>query len=106
MFSRFRSLGRSAGRLLRTLILALLAAVAGCDRKPQWRGVGTHVGGARAGPTPDPPHGGHSRPRPPIPLPGATAMAMPAEPRGGRCLIALLLAALIALTALAILVAH
>jgi hypothetical protein len=31
-------------------------------------------------------------------------MAMPAEPRGGRCLIALLLPALIALTALAILV--
>jgi hypothetical protein len=31
---------------------------------------------------------------------------MPAEPRGGRCLIALLLAALIALTALAILVAQ
>ena len=33
-------------------------------------------------------------------------MAMPAEPRGGRCLIVLLLAALIALTALAILVAQ
>jgi Protein of unknown function (DUF4230) len=33
-------------------------------------------------------------------------MAMSAEPRGGRCLIALLLPALIALTALAILVAH
>jgi hypothetical protein len=33
-------------------------------------------------------------------------MALPAEPRGGRCLIALLLAALIALTALAILVVH
>jgi hypothetical protein len=33
-------------------------------------------------------------------------MALPAEPRGGRCLIALLLAALIALTALAILVAQ
>jgi hypothetical protein len=33
-------------------------------------------------------------------------MALPAEPRGGRCLIALLLAALIALTVLAILVVH
>ena len=33
-------------------------------------------------------------------------MAMPPEPRGGRCLIALLLLALIALTALAILVAQ
>src|SRR6516165_10287787 len=42
----------------------------------------------------------------PMPLPGATAMAMPAEPRGGRCLIALLLAVLIALTALAIYVAQ
>jgi hypothetical protein len=33
-------------------------------------------------------------------------MAMPHEPRGGRCLIALLLSVLIALSALAILVAH
>ena len=33
-------------------------------------------------------------------------MAMPAEPRGGRCLIALLFSALIALTAFAILVAQ
>ena len=33
-------------------------------------------------------------------------MAIPAEPRSGRCLIALLLAALIAWTALAILVAQ
>jgi hypothetical protein len=33
-------------------------------------------------------------------------MALPAEPRGGRCLIALLLATLIALTVLAILVVH
>ena len=50
MFARFRSLGRSAGWLLRTLILALLAAVAGCDRKPQWRGVGTDAGEARPAP--------------------------------------------------------
>ena len=53
MFARFRSLGRSAGWLLGTLILALLAAIAGCDRKPQWRGVGPHVGDARPAPTPD-----------------------------------------------------
>ena len=53
MFARFRSLGRSAGWLLRTLILALLAAVAGCDRKPRWRGVGADAGEARPAPNPD-----------------------------------------------------
>ena len=53
MFARFRCLSRSAGWLLRTLILALLAAVAGCDRKPQWRGVGTDAGAARPAPNPD-----------------------------------------------------
>ena len=53
MFARFRSLSRSAGRLLRTLILALLAAVAGCDQKPRWRGVGTDAGDARPAPNPD-----------------------------------------------------
>ena len=53
MFARFRCLGRSAGWLLRTIILALLAAVAGCDRKPQWRGVGTDAGDARPAPNTD-----------------------------------------------------
>ena len=53
MFARIRTIGRGAGWLLRTLILALLAAVAGCDRKPQWRGVGTDVGDARPAPNPD-----------------------------------------------------
>ena len=52
MFARLRIIGRGAGWLLRTLILALLAAVAGCDRKPQWRGVGTDVGDARPAPNP------------------------------------------------------
>ena len=36
-----------------TIILALLAAVAGCDQKPQWRGVGTDAGDARPAPNPD-----------------------------------------------------
>ena len=53
MLDRFRSLSPSAGRLLRTLVVALVAAVAGCDRKPQWRGVGTDAGDARPAPNPD-----------------------------------------------------
>ena len=63
MFARFRSLGRSAGRLLRTLILALLGAIAGCDTKPQWRGAGTDTGDARSAPNPVAPPGsdGHGR---------------------------------------------
>jgi hypothetical protein len=47
MFARIRIIGRGAGWCLRTIIVALLAAVAGCDRQPQWRGVGTDVGDAR-----------------------------------------------------------
>ena len=53
MLDRFRNLSPSAGRLLRTLVVALLAAVAGCDQKPQWRGVGTDPGNARPAPNPD-----------------------------------------------------
>jgi hypothetical protein len=53
MLTRNRIIGRSAGSCLRTIIVTLLAAVAGCDRKPQWRGVGTDVGDARPAPNPD-----------------------------------------------------
>ena len=53
MLARFRNLSPGAGRLLRTLVVALLPAVAGCDRKPQWRGVGTDAGDARPAPNPD-----------------------------------------------------
>jgi hypothetical protein len=53
MLDRIRNLSRSAGRLLRALVVALLAAVAGCDRKPQWRGVGTDAGDTRPAPNPD-----------------------------------------------------
>jgi hypothetical protein len=53
MLDRFTSLSPSAGRLLRTLVVALLAAVAGCDRKPQWRGVGTDAASSRPAPKPD-----------------------------------------------------
>ena len=44
MLARFRNLGRSAGWLFRALVVALLPAAAGCDRKPEWRGVGTDLG--------------------------------------------------------------
>jgi hypothetical protein len=53
MLARFRNLSRSAGRLLRTLVVALLPAVAGCDREPQWRGVRTGAVYARPAPNPD-----------------------------------------------------
>ena len=53
MFARIRIIGRGAGWCLRTIIVALLAAVAGCDRKPRWRGVGTDAAYARPAPNPD-----------------------------------------------------
>jgi hypothetical protein len=53
MFARISIIGRGAGWCLRTIIVALLAAVAGCDRKPQWRGVGTDTAYARPAPNPD-----------------------------------------------------
>ena len=53
MFARIRIIGRGARSCLRTIIVALLAAVAGCDRQPQWRGVGTDAGDARPAPNPD-----------------------------------------------------
>ena len=58
MFDRFSNLGRRAGRLLRALVAALLAAVAGCDEKPRWRGVGTDAGGTRPAPNHDADPGG------------------------------------------------
>jgi hypothetical protein len=53
MCARIRIIGRGAGWCLRTIIVALLAAVAGCDRKPQWRGVRTDAVYARPAPNPD-----------------------------------------------------
>ena len=54
MFARIRIIGRGAGCCLRTIIVTLLAAVAGCDRKPQWRGVGTDAADARPAQNTDP----------------------------------------------------
>jgi hypothetical protein len=53
MFARIRIIGRDAGLRLRTIIVVLLAAVAGCDRKPRWRGVRTDAVYARPTPNPD-----------------------------------------------------
>ena len=53
MFARISIIGRGASCCLSRIIVALLAAVAGCDQKPQWRGVGTDVGDARPAPNPD-----------------------------------------------------
>ena len=53
MFARISIIGRGAGWCLRTILVALLAAVAGCDQKPQWRGVRTDIGDARPAPKAD-----------------------------------------------------
>jgi hypothetical protein len=53
MFARIKIIGRGAGCYVRTIIVALLAAVAGCDRKPQWRGAGTDAADARPAPNPE-----------------------------------------------------
>jgi hypothetical protein len=53
MFTRIRIIGRGAGCCLRTIIVVLLAAIAGCDRKPQWRGVRTDAVYARSAPNSD-----------------------------------------------------
>ena len=53
MCARISIIGRGAGCCLSTIIVALLATVAGCDRKPQWRGVGTDAVDARLAPNPD-----------------------------------------------------
>jgi hypothetical protein len=65
MFDRFSNLGRSAGRLLRALVVALLAAIAGCDGKPEWHGAGTDSGHARPAPDhgADPGGPSHGKPR-------------------------------------------
>ena len=60
MFARISIIGRGAGCCLRTILVALLAAVAGCDRKPQWRGVGTDAEDARPAPNPNASHGSNN----------------------------------------------
>ena len=61
MLDRFTSPSSSATRVLRALVVALLAAVAGCDQKPQWHGVRTDAVDVRPAPNPDasPGNNGH-----------------------------------------------
>ena len=60
MFARIRIIGRGVGCCLFTIIVALLTAVAGCDRMPQWRGVGTDARNYRPAPNPDASHGSNN----------------------------------------------
>jgi hypothetical protein len=41
MFHRLRFQVRRSCTSLRTSLIALLAVLTGCDRKPQWRGIHT-----------------------------------------------------------------
>ena len=41
MFDQLRILDRKRRRTFLAALTALIAAMTGCDRKPQWRGVGT-----------------------------------------------------------------
>ena len=53
MLDQFKYVTRKRVQALLAALVALVAAIAGCDRKPQWRGVGTDVGDARPAPNPD-----------------------------------------------------
>ena len=41
MFDHFRSISRRRGRTLDAALIAFIAAITGCDKKVDWRGVGT-----------------------------------------------------------------
>jgi hypothetical protein len=41
MFDRFRCIRRRTGSSLLTILVALLATIAGCDKKVAWKGVST-----------------------------------------------------------------
>ncbi len=41
MFDQFRSINRKRGRTLLATLVALFAAITGCDKKVEWRGVST-----------------------------------------------------------------
>ena len=52
MLDQFKNVTRKRVQALRAALVALVSAIAGCDQKPQWRGVGTDAGDSR--PTPNP----------------------------------------------------
>ncbi|HKM56144.1 MAG TPA: hypothetical protein VJY33_22240 [Isosphaeraceae bacterium] len=41
MFVRFKFQARKFGLFLRAVLIVLLAMLTGCDKKVEWRGVGT-----------------------------------------------------------------
>jgi hypothetical protein len=41
MFARFKLKSCQLGPVVPGVLIALLAMLAGCDKKPRWRGVGT-----------------------------------------------------------------
>ena len=53
MFDQLNILDRIRRRTFLAALSALIAAITGCDRKPQWRGVGTDAADARPAPNPD-----------------------------------------------------
>ena len=53
MLDQFKNVTRKRVQALLAALVALVAAIAGCDRKPQWRGVGTDAVDARPAPNPD-----------------------------------------------------
>ena len=57
MFDRFRNISSGKRRAFRAVILALLAAITGCDKKVAWRGVSTDSRDAGGRPTPMPHEG-------------------------------------------------
>jgi hypothetical protein len=53
MFDQLRILDRKRRRTFLAALAALIAPVAGCDTKPQWRCVETDATDARPAPIPD-----------------------------------------------------
>ena len=41
MFDQFRNISRKRGQALLAALVALIAAITGCDKKVAWRGVST-----------------------------------------------------------------
>ena len=53
MLDQFKNVTRKRAQALLAVLVALVAAIAGCDRKPRWRGVRTDAVYARPAPNPD-----------------------------------------------------
>ena len=53
MLDQFKNVTRKRVQALLAALVALVAAIAGCDSKPGWRGVRTGAVYARPAPNPD-----------------------------------------------------